>query len=265
MLSEFFEYLRSKASKPVKNLGYVYSSIALVKRAKRQKEDWNEHIRSCHNLWMSILHNESYKSITVLGSGPLTELPVDFILDRCDELRLVDIVHPRAIRSTWSKNPKIKFVEADLTGAVNWLSELKELPTCEFAFSAPAALEKADLVVSANLFSQLSLEPSWYLNKKFGLSYDSELMKALIEKLLEEHIYHLKTYGAQKVVAYTDVERSYLNPDGEVLEVHKSRVPDESLLGKKLDGWEWNLCPLGEESKDYEIKMRVRAFELPLP
>ena len=259
MITEFIQYLFTKSSKSARDLGYVYSSIALEKRARRQQKDWAQHIQKCHSMWESLFSEAQYKKVAVIGSGPLLETPMEFLIDQCEEVHLIDIVHPTKVKKRWGGNSKVKFHTADVTGAVRWLHALKKAPQ-NVNFNAPESPLNVDLVVSANLISQLSLEPSWYLKKKFDLQEDHPLIQDLIKKMGEQHIEHLKTYSASKIVMYTDIERIYLSPKKELLETHSSRVPDQ--LGNEIQGWDWSICPLGEESNEYEILMRVKAYAI---
>ena len=260
MVSELFQYFRTRVPGSVKKLGYVYSSIALERRARRQKASWSTHIAQCHSLWKKILSKKKYKKIALLGSGPLTEVPVAFILDHCEELHLFDIVQPIGVRRLYDSHPQVTLHEVDLAGVVDWIKSPKAL---NFEPAKPSI--QADLVVSANLLSQLSLEPSWYLNKKFVMKFDDPFMLRLIQKIGDDHLKHLQGYGAKQIVVYTDVERSYVSPSGEVLETQPSRVPGKEKLGEPIQSWKWQLCPLGEDSKEYEIQMAVQAFDLTRP
>lgn len=262
MISELFDYFRSSAPKILKDLGYVYSSIALERRARRQSKAWAEHIENCHILWRDILKDSQYKKIAVIGSGPLTETPMSSILDHCDELHLVDIVQPRTLKKKWGRHPKVYLHEQDVTGAVDWMASAKAQLPSSFNFKSPFPNIKADLVVSANLLSQLSLEPTWHMTKKYEVPADSLFIKEFIHKINLDHLEYLGRYRAKKVILYTDMKREYISPGGEVLEVHDSYVVPESQIGQKIKSWRWKLCPLGEESKDYEIQMLVAAFDL---
>lgn len=261
MLGEIIEWIKTPAPKLVRKMGYVYSAVALRSRHKRQSKAWSNHVQNCFELWDVLLEKYQPQSITIVGSGPLSELPVELILSKVQKLVLLDIVHPLNVRQLAKENSKIKLIELDVTGFIDWVKPKKDIKKAPLDFKPDTFQFETDLVVSANILSQLSLEPEWYLNRKKSISRSSDLMTQLIDKLGKDHItWLLDSAKNSKVVLYTDIERKYLSADKALIEKHPSRVPEMNFpIIKK---WDWELSPLGEEAHDYSIQMHVCAFEL---
>lgn len=263
MFFEWIEFIRQPSSKFARRMGYVYSTIALEWRQRRQKHQWQHHVHACADMWRQIITEHSPKKIAILGSGPLHEIPIDWLLDQVDEIHLVDVVQPRSVRRRYSHNTKVHLVEKDLTGLVDHLKG-RETPPNELDFKSPMPKEflpTVDLVVSANIVSQLSLEPLWYLSKYFGVKEDSDLAQRLIGKLGADHLDLLRHFKCPTFI-YTDVTRDYISPTGELLETHGSRVPDLAKAGELVKSWTWDICPLGELSKEFSMRMTVETYRL---
>lgn len=261
MILEWIEFIRQPSSKIARKMGYVYSTIALQRRHQRQKRHWKSHLDHCHAFWKTIVTEHKPKVLVVLGSGPVLETPIAWLYDQVDEIHLVDIVHPARIVRKWGPDKKVVLDEMDLTGLTEAVLDKKTLPSPGDFHPPKNIFPNADLVVSANLLSQLSLEPMWYLGKKFGLKEDSPQADALIQKLSSDHVAYLKSFNCPSYV-FTDVERTYISPKGEVLEKHPSRIHSLADLGELKSTWPWELCPLGEVSKLYSITMTVNAYRV---
>jgi hypothetical protein len=245
VILEWIESLFQNSSPAARAMGYVKSSIALSARARRNKAAWQSHISACHDLWVEILTEHRPRSVTVLGSGPLLELPLQKLLILSQEwgttFRLVDIVHPRAVRSRWGKAARVRFLETDLL--------------------ARTEIWGTDLVVSANLISQLSLDPLNYRSRTTGLDPEGPEALAFSQKVATEHLESLRNEPGT-VYVYTDIRRVYKDPAGQTLEIHPSRIPVEKDFGTEVKSWTWDICPLGEVAKDFSISMEVGAYRL---
>jgi len=263
MIFELIDYWRQPSSALIRRLGYVYSTVALDRRYRRQRQNWAPHIQACHNFWQQILDTEKPQKLCIIGSGPLIETPIEQILAQVQTVTLVDVIHPRLIKRRWGSHPKIIWVQADVTGFSSQIGEIEKRGSIEsFNFLPPTPPDfppgTFDLIVSANVLSQLSLEPVKFLCRNLKINEDDHQVKTLIEKMGQDHLKFLRSFRCPFVV-YSDIERIYKNPQGQELERHPSRIPDWFLGAQTLDKWLWQLCPVGEISKDFSIDMKVKG------
>jgi hypothetical protein len=247
MLSELLKFMSWPSSKQARQYGYLYSAIALKQRARRVGQYWAEHLAHCRKLIMEHVPKEPCR-IAIFGSGPLFDIPADEILAMGHQLILVDMVHPPEVRKKYNKHSQVQLIEMDITGYVNGKG---------LDFLPPEHLFKADFWISANIWSQLSLEPVAHYKKKNKLKSDDLSLKNLSKKIARDHWLWFSNLPGKKLL-YSDVERIYRNSKG----LETERFPS-SVIGvdqSPLDDWIWTICPLGEDSPDYSFDLRVLAY-----
>ncbi len=266
MILEWFEYLVTPASAEAKKWGHLKQSIALRARATRQKDNWKSHLENCHQLVERFLEEKraSAKSIMILGSGHLFDIPQS-IFDQqknpqFQKIYLVDLVHPLEIRKRAQSDPRIELLEGDLAGGMPesfLVADLKKY----FKNLAPLDLPSADLVISANLMSQLPLPAVQSAEKwlKHANSKDDfETLRSLIEEQMSQyHWQQLELFSRRgsSVLFWTDFEKHFYDANGE-------KILQESSLGNfvipNLAGsWFWDIAPVPEISKKFGLQMKV--------
>ncbi|MNL34214.1 hypothetical protein D3C87_1561770 [compost metagenome] len=117
---------------------------------------------------------------------------------------------------------------------------------------------KADLIVSANLLSQLGLLPIDSIEKKIKRSLTLEEKDQVCTAFAELHTSSLLKCDGQKLI-YADREIIYRNPQGEI--IYTGSYPVSFKGFKEIKSWMWMLAPLKEASKDYSIEMKIEAYE----
>ena len=145
MILELFKFLTTTANKEARKNGALYESVAFESRAARLKKSWQSHWDESQKTVTEFVNStelKNAKTLLVLASGSLFELPMDFLLQRFDKIILVDFIFPKRVRqiAKRSKN-KIELVEANL----NQTEKISEF------------LQTADAVLSCNVLSQLHL------------------------------------------------------------------------------------------------------------
>ena len=138
MLAELGLYLLSLPPAPPGFRRHLAGAVGLWSRGKRQARIWAPHLTHCH----AVLRARSARlprcrSIAILGSGPLFDVPAAELAKSCDRLYLVDhahlaLPHPANATRLWR----------DLSGpgALGFLGDIPDL----------------DWVISINLLSQLA-------------------------------------------------------------------------------------------------------------
>jgi hypothetical protein len=254
MLLEWIEYLRTRSNKMAQEWGYTYQNVSLKFRSRRCKEAWRHHIDQCHQLVREQVLTVKPKSVMVLGSGLLLEIPLEALLESCEKIFLVDLVHAAKIRKLAKKFPQIKLIEKDLSSVLGFLKKgqapfvMKSIPWDQL----PAwDLPKVDWVISANLMSQIPL----IISETLPMS--SKVYADFARRLRDLHIERTCSQGKQGLL-FADFETSYRDRDGELLKKESYKVTLGPL--KFLKEWEWEISPYGETSKDYKVEMLVKAY-----
>lgn len=259
MLIEWIQSKLTVASKTVRTIGFVDSTVALEARHKRCAKAWRPHLERCH---MAILKNLplNAKNILIVGSGPLLEIPIDELLKRNLHVTLMDVVHPSRPRKLAKKNPaQIELLEKDVTGVVDVIKSKNLEDVRNFKFRPPTveslfADRKFDYVVSANLISQLSLDP-YEVVKKYHWADDAYFVR-LAKRMGDEHLEWLKSFRTN-ILVIADVERTYFDKHGQKADHTASAY--RLSQGQLLETWDWEISPLGETSKDFCYIMSVEA------
>ncbi|MBB5274692.1 hypothetical protein HNR26_000730 [Rhizobium rosettiformans] len=242
------EALNYAASWPVTSAAhrpFIRSSVNLWARANRCRADWADHERRTMATILSAAEAcRQRRTVVVLGSGLLRDVPVAELSRLFDTVVLVDLVHLASVRSwlTVKRFKNIRLIERDLSGldallageAVEPLSFLRQVPYLDF-------------VVSANLLSQIGVGAA----RKLEGHVDAEV---LVPQVIAAHLEGLAQVPAATClvtdVGYTVIDRN--NQTHETVDLMHGVDP-----GPVRDSWDWPVIPFGEESRDYKIVHRV--------
>lgn len=259
MLIEWIQSKLTTASKTVRTIGFVNSSVALEARHKRCAEAWRPHLENCHRM---ILENlpVAATNILIVGSGPLLEIPIDELLKRQLQITLVDVVHPSRPRKLGAKfASQLKLLEIDVSGIVEAIKTKNFEDVRKFKFRPPPIEslldgKSFDYVISANLISQLALDPYEALKKYYWA--DDTYFGRLAKRMGDQHLEWLKSFHA-KTLIIADVERTYFDKHGQ--KVDKTASAYRLTAGEIVGNWDWEISPFGETSKDFCYIMSVEA------
>lgn len=262
MIRESLEYLLTPSNPLARKYGFFYQSIALKHRFNRCKIDWLPHLKNCQDLFNEVVNKlPQKKSVVILGSSHLHEIPLHLLTEHFEEITLVDIFHPLNHHRIAKRNSRLKLVTQDLSMT---LSELDQLKTWEDLVQHTDSLKsetlfhfEADLIISANILSQLGLLPMGSIERKLKKSLDVQQKDFICKAFAEAHLKSLKSCKGTKLL-YADREVRYHAPQGELIYTGKYDVDFSEY--KKLKEWDWLLAPLKEASKDYSIQMKIEAY-----
>ena len=257
MLIDALEAYLTPASPLARRFGFVHHSVALKRRALKQKAAWATHITNCQTVLRNVVDElSSLNHIVILGSSHLFEVDKQDLL-RFKKITLVDLVHPLSVRRWAKKNPQVQLIEADLSG---YLAKLQTIPTTSVFFEllkeqvAPFYFE-ADLVVSSNLLSQLHLTALTHLERKSALSLQQK--NQIGQLSAENHLRFLKQCPGKHLV-YSDRQAIYFDQLGN--ETGRSQYPVDFGDYSLLQEWQWDIAPLGEAHREQSIAMLVQAY-----
>jgi len=269
MLYEAIQFLTTPCSSAARKLGYLSQAIALEARYKRCRFGWSLHLKNSQELIReAIAQCPGQRKAVVLGSGLLLDIPIKDLSADFEQVDLIDIVHLRAARRRVQKFHNVHLIETDITGVVQELARLKGTMTGytdagppEKSWPQPYCddqlFEGADLVISANILSQLPLLPEEYLT-----SLGCENSKAIDKygrSIINHHLKLLKHLDCM-VCFIADVERCILSKP-------KPSKNENLLYGVKpliaAHSWMWNIAPAPEVDRMTHVHHRVVGGIIP--
>lgn len=229
---------------------YNTDQKGIIKRFFDEGDNWNLHLKNTKEYILKSFPNNN-KSIAILGSGWLLDVPVDDVLKRTEKLILIDISHPKQILNRYKDNKQIIFIKADLTNNmivgvqksktfIDFLKLAEKLKPIDY-------LNKYSFVVSLNLLNQLDILLCDLLKKKFKVA-DVDLLpiRAKIQTL------HLQSLPVQKSCIITDYcEVSYNNNLKDSFE--KSLIHTDLSCIKDRQEWIWTF----DTKKTYKPKAKT--------
>lgn len=251
MLLEALKYLTTPCAPHLKSMGYLHELIAMEGRYHRCRTAWQFHLEQTKSLIKNaIRHTAGSDKAIVLGAGMLSDIPLHALSTHFNTVELVDICFLKSTKKKAQQYNNVQLRAADITGLAANLHASAEIP----APSIPddTNLTDADLVISANILSQLPVIPVLYLQKKNPGLKQGELT-TFERDIIESHIEMLNRCTGTTCLI-TEVERTFLNDD-RVIETEDLLSGVE--LGIEGHTWLWDLAPKGEASPDYAIRNRV--------
>ncbi|HYE51512.1 MAG TPA: hypothetical protein VEB20_18075 [Azospirillaceae bacterium] len=252
MLRELASSLLTRCPAPARRLGYAHEAAAIAARARRCAQAWAPHLaRTRAAILREARACRTRRTVLVLGSGPLLDVPLAELAGLFGRVVLADLAHPLSARRAAARHPNVALSTLDLTGTVEALAAggaAAPTPGCAAFLDDPGI----DLVVSANLASQLPLRPMAALA-------DEAARPSFAASVMAAHLDHLSRFRG-RVLLVTDIERLYTAGDGTVLE------REDPLFGAVPppagEEWDWTLAPEGEAGCGYAVRTRVRAAVL---
>jgi hypothetical protein len=255
MILEWIEYLRTPASNEARKFGLVRESIALRARAQRQHKSWQSHLQNCHRVVDGfVADHTSARSVMILGSGHLLDIsPRVFENGQLENIYLVDLVHPLEIRKRFQADLRVELIEQDLSGSLG--ASRLDLDNLR-----PAQLPMADLVISANLMSQLPLP--WTAR---SAEISDEDRVGVETSLSRAHWEFLKSQAdrGSSVLFWTDFEKKFFDEKQEL--VHLESSLGSFTFPDKIEKWDWDIAPIPEISNRLGLQMRVACGRVERP
>lgn len=258
MLSEALKYLTTPCAPHLKSMGYLRELIALGARARRCQAAWAPHLAATKETIIDAINStQQREKAVVLGAGILSDIPLKTLSDSFRSVELIDICFLRQTRKAVRPYSNLTLHTYDITGIARALydwtrTDLDTAPLPGPGLPDIQELANADLVISANVVSQLPLIPLDVL-RKHKPDVEETVVTAFARKMIESHIALLRSLSAT-VCLVTETKREYCDGD-QVLET------EDPLFGYLLNAvgkeWEWDLAPPDEVSADYAIRNHV--------
>lgn len=259
MLGEALTYLLTRCDRAPRRVGYLHETVALQARAKRCRRAWSHHVASCRAaIALATASCARRRRVVVLGSGPLTDVPVDTLEREFKNVDLVDIVQPRTVVRRFGHRAAVTLHQIDLTGTVTALTGCRRgdpLPPPHSDLPAIARASDVDLVVALNLSSQLAVLPVRYASTHLGV--DDAMALDWARAIVRGHLRALASSIAP-VCLITDVQANYRDHNG------TTRLRDDLLYGQALPAptfeWTWTVAPTSELRHGETVEHLVHAW-----
>jgi hypothetical protein len=253
-LRAFALRLTTRASADIRALGLPADAVALWSRARRRAADWSPHEARCHAIVdRAVADLPRQRTVLVLGSGLCRDVPVERLAQVFATVVLIDAVHLAPVRQRFAAFPNLRFITADVTGAGAWLTG--EADHRADVLAPWRADDTVDLVISANVLSQLAIGPEDYLDAHPQRA--AALPADLPDQLIGMHLADLAAFRC-RVCLLTDVEMRKESRSGAIIE--RMDLLGGHTLPKPDDAWDWTVAPFGEIARDVARIHRVRGY-----
>ena len=243
MLVEWVLSLANPAPLRLRRLGYVRQSGLLHARSRRCRAAWAPHLALARTVLTEAAAATRRRGLAVvLGSGLLDDVPLDALAEAFARVRLVDAVHPWPSRLAVRRHADVALVTAEISAGL-----------ADPALAA--ACDGADLVVSANLLSQLPIVPADAHEAR-----GREPPPHLGSQIVEAHLRALDVLStrAERVCLITDTEQREEDRAGRITDtldlLHGVRLPLPD------SAWDWEIAPFGEADRHHRLIHRVHAY-----
>ncbi|NQV84309.1 MAG: hypothetical protein HQ494_10865 [Rhodospirillales bacterium] len=258
MLIEWLRHLTTPCSPRLKRMGYLKELIAIQSRHQRCRDAWAPHLEHCKRIILEATTGIPHRRAVVLGSGLLLDIPLGPLCDMFGEVVLVDILHLPAVIKRARLLANVRLVDADCSGLADatWDhvcdGRTGPLPVPVFDDSF---CQDSDLIVSANLLTQLPLAPLGWV-QGMGEVYSKDETRTFARAIIDHHLEFLK-HQTGRVCLLSETERQILQ-GGEVLEVI------DPLFGAALPmsglKWNWNIAPRPEITPHIDLRFRMTGI-----
>ncbi len=254
MLAQWALVALTRTEPALRRLGLVGDGVRLWARRARCRTEWAAHEAQCHAIVRRAMQElPQRRKALVLGSGLVRDVPISELSATFGQVILADAVHLPVTRLRLARHRNLHFVTVDLAGTARWLAG--EFPEREDALAEFRSDPEIDLVISANLLSQLPLAPESWAEDHPDLAPmpASELARAIVDR----HLADLARFPA-RVCLLTDTRQREIGRPGSI-------IADEDLLhGAALPApdaaWDWTVAPARETGDGTTLVHRVQAY-----
>jgi len=242
-----------------RKLGYIQDQKGILRRYKREKNAWESHLSNTKEYIKEQIDGCRFKSVAVLGSGYLLDLPLAELLACSDSIFLYDIHHPKKITNKFAQDPKVKCIQQDITGLSNQIAKKPSRTELEKLLSLPMPqwnIAKHDCIISLNILNQLDILLLDYIHG--AMPCPKELENRLRAKIQTDHI---DSFGDTFAILIADTHEIRTNIDSDETEtacnLHCDLTGNGSAYNHKT--WEWHFDNSGRYIENRTVKFQVNA------
>jgi hypothetical protein len=240
MLVELAVWLLTPVPWRFRRMGMLGDSVRLWSRGRRRAAQWALHERNCHAIVRQAVEGLTrHDTVIVLGSGLARDIPLAELSARFRRVLLVDAVHLLPLRLSVLRYRNVRLLTRDLTGLISWVrgdAAGRLQPLADLAGD-----DSIDLVISANILSQLALPVEDWLDRRQDAS--NRVPPDIGRRLIDWHLDDLSHLSGQ-ICLLTDTGYRELDEYGKLIAEH------DLLYGRTLSYpdamWDWPVAPCGE-------------------
>lgn len=242
MLTRLALIATAEAHPAARKLGLVADSAGLWFRARKLRSHWAEHERNCHAVIERAINTlADQRTVLVLGSGLLRDVPLARLAAAFETVLLVDAVHLWTSRRQAARFSNVRCLTLDVTGR---LADFASISPSIHALQPLLTRSDMDLVISANLLSQLALGIEEVMERRNAPSAD---IAAMSHSVVGDHLAVLGQCPG-RVCLLSDIKMEERGREGAILAHH------DLLAGHILPPadatWEWPVAPFGVAESD---------------
>ncbi len=243
MIVEWALSLANPAPLCLRRLGYVRQSGLLHARSRRCRAAWAPHLDQARTVVTEVAAGMRGRGLAVvLGSGLLDDVPLAALAATFARVRLVDAVHPWPSRLAVRRHANVALVTAEISAGP---------PSPAFA----EVCAGADLVISANLLSQLPIVPV-----DAHEAQGRPAPPGLSARIVEAHLTALDALSTrtERICLVTDTLQRQEDRAGRITDtldlMHGVTLPAPDAA------WDWEIAPFGEADRHHRLIHRVHAY-----
>ncbi|GGF44779.1 hypothetical protein GCM10011321_39180 [Youhaiella tibetensis] len=220
MLAETIAYATSYFATPEPFRPHINEAVGLWSRGRRQAQAWGPHAGETSRSITGLMETlPTHRTVAVLGSGPLFDVPVEALAARFARVILVDRAHLSPARRRTRRLSNVRHDWRDLSTA-----------TTADPLGFLAAIPDLDWVISVNLASQLGVDAP------FGQE----------RRVIEAHLADLTRLPCP-VTVVTDI--SFRTVDRAGREHERFDLMHGHPMPRPARTWHWEVAPHGEENR----------------
>ncbi len=250
--------------KILRRMGFPSDQQGLINRWITEGERWKTHLVNSRNYILQAVMRDEYRSVAILGSGWLLDVPLTELADLCETVYLFDIHHPVQVQHLVKRFPSVRLYTADITGGMvaqvyRLCRESKRgrvkvpLTALDYPLFRPEV--DADVWVSVNLLSQVDSLMSEYI-QELGI-HDNEEINAFRLAVQQKHLEFLMN---RRSVMITDFYERVSEP-GKAAEYRRTVLVNRMPGAKNRKEWTWLFDNTGTYRPGTETRFRVMAVQ----
>lgn len=252
MIIEAIRHSLTPAPRSMRRMGYLRELIAIDARRRRNRRAWASHLRATRSVILDCAAGlDRWDRVVIIGAGMAADIPLATLALLFRRVVLVDLVFLPSVRMAAARMPAVDLAPCDVTGVVEAVRTLPTGAPMPEPRAALPALEGADLVVSCNVLSQLSLLPARWLERHQDPTADD--LTDWKRRLMADHLALLASAPCP-VCLITDTERQEMLGD-------RPLASEDLLLGlaPEVEGraWWWRIAPRPEALWLHDVRHRV--------
>lgn len=235
-----------------------------MRRFLGEEGSWESHLLKTRQTILDEYNRLKPKTVTVLGSGWLLDVPIKEILEGGATVKLIDIAHPQRIKHKFGSNPNIQLVDYDLTGGIDtfldFAKSLDKINANRFVDSLRFPKHKIslddDLCISVNTLSQLYVLFTDYLarHKRSSDLFTEEIAKAVQQA-------HVDFLPKGRSLLISDYEEELYDEEKKLVGVNP-RIFIYLNQHQKVNSWSWNFDTRKTYNSEYNVKLNVIACRI---